>query len=189
MTKLQSLNAYVTERLMVAAREIVEVVSDTVLQFQEEVGRARRENERLRQRLQEVGFHAQAILHGERRVTAETPSGCPPALSGRGTPEAQQWSSGLKEDTEPSVTGGKQENAEQRTSKQEHPELGVQRADSSGFRLTSDKSPSDEEFFQPLLADGGQTAESAEGGSLCNMLPEQVKVEPDTGDCSTTEEP
>ncbi|XP_018614091.2 uncharacterized protein LOC108938206 isoform X2 [Scleropages formosus] len=64
MTKVQSLNAYVTERLMLAAREILEVVSDAVLELQEEVGRARRESERLRKRLYEVSFHAQAILHG-----------------------------------------------------------------------------------------------------------------------------
>uniref|UniRef100_A0A8C9SGU7 C2H2-type domain-containing protein n=1 Tax=Scleropages formosus TaxID=113540 RepID=A0A8C9SGU7_SCLFO len=124
MTKVQSLNAYVTERLMLAAREILEVVSDAVLELQEEVGRARRESERLRKRLYEVSFHAQAILHE---------SGCPSTLPARGTPEVLQWGSGPKEGAEHALTGGLQESTEQLQSKVEHPELEAQRVDSSGF--------------------------------------------------------
>ncbi|XP_018614090.1 zinc finger protein with KRAB and SCAN domains 8 isoform X1 [Scleropages formosus] len=180
MTKVQSLNAYVTERLMLAAREILEVVSDAVLELQEEVGRARRESERLRKRLYEVSFHAQAILHE---------SGCPSTLPARGTPEVLQWGSGPKEGAEHALTGGLQESTEQLQSKVEHPELEAQRVDSSGFTRVFDRSPSGEEFLQSVLAVETSTVGAEEGEPLCSALPEQVKVEPaGAGDYSTTEE-
>uniref|UniRef100_A0A674C7N7 C2H2-type domain-containing protein n=1 Tax=Salmo trutta TaxID=8032 RepID=A0A674C7N7_SALTR len=46
MTKLQLLNAYLTERLTVVVREILDVVGDTVAEYREETARTKRENER-----------------------------------------------------------------------------------------------------------------------------------------------
>ncbi|XP_071027506.1 uncharacterized protein [Oncorhynchus clarkii lewisi] len=45
MTKLQLLNAYLTERLTVVVREILDVVGDTVAEYREETARTKRENE------------------------------------------------------------------------------------------------------------------------------------------------
>lgn len=56
MAKLQLLNAYLTERLMVAVDEILEVVGGTVSEFEEETARTKRENEVLKRRLREVGL-------------------------------------------------------------------------------------------------------------------------------------
>ncbi|XP_072560808.1 uncharacterized protein [Paramormyrops kingsleyae] len=58
MTKLQLLNDYLTERLMAAVREILEVVGSTVLEYEEESARAQREIELLRRRLRDAGAEA-----------------------------------------------------------------------------------------------------------------------------------
>lgn len=61
MTKLQLLNAYLTERLTVVVREILDVVGDTVAEYREETARtkrenesAKRENESLRRQLRDI---------------------------------------------------------------------------------------------------------------------------------------
>ncbi|KAG9352908.1 hypothetical protein JZ751_017484 [Albula glossodonta] len=58
MIKFQVLNAYFTERLMLAVQDIMKVVGDTLSEYQEETDRTKRENEKLRRRLREVGLHA-----------------------------------------------------------------------------------------------------------------------------------
>ncbi|KAJ8360500.1 hypothetical protein SKAU_G00170250 [Synaphobranchus kaupii] len=62
MTKLQVLNAYFTERLMAAAQEILQVVGETMMEYQEETDRGKRENENLRRRLREAGLDYEAGL-------------------------------------------------------------------------------------------------------------------------------
>ncbi|KAF7654194.1 hypothetical protein LDENG_00072880 [Lucifuga dentata] len=54
MTKLQLLNAYLTERLAVVVKEILDVVGDTVTEYREETARAKRENESLRRQLRDI---------------------------------------------------------------------------------------------------------------------------------------
>lgn len=54
MTKLQLLNAYLTERLTVVVKEILDVVEDTVTEYREETARTRRENESLRRQLRDI---------------------------------------------------------------------------------------------------------------------------------------
>lgn len=54
MTKLQLLNAYLTERLTVVVKEILDVVEDTVTEYREETARAKRENESLRRQLRDI---------------------------------------------------------------------------------------------------------------------------------------
>lgn len=54
MTKLQLLNAYLTERLAVVVKEILGVVEDTVTEYREETARTRRENESLRKQLRDL---------------------------------------------------------------------------------------------------------------------------------------
>ncbi|XP_016342440.1 uncharacterized protein LOC107689064 isoform X2 [Sinocyclocheilus anshuiensis] len=51
MTKLQLLHRALNERLMAAVEQIMEMVGDTVLEYEEETIRARKENEVLRRRL------------------------------------------------------------------------------------------------------------------------------------------
>ncbi|XP_075998834.1 uncharacterized protein LOC142992339 isoform X2 [Genypterus blacodes] len=54
MSKLQLLNAYLTERLAVVVKEILDVVGDTVTEYREETARAKRENEDLRRQLRDI---------------------------------------------------------------------------------------------------------------------------------------
>ncbi|XP_056256665.1 zinc finger protein 263-like isoform X2 [Seriola aureovittata] len=54
MTKLQLLNAYLTERLTVVVKEILDVVEDTVTEYREEAARTKRENESLRRQLRDI---------------------------------------------------------------------------------------------------------------------------------------
>lgn len=56
MTKLQFLNVFLTERLMLAAQEIYKSVEDTILEYQEEIAIRERENDHLRRRLREAGI-------------------------------------------------------------------------------------------------------------------------------------
>lgn len=51
MTKLQLLHRALNERLMAAVEQIMEMVGGTVLEYEEETVRARKENEILRRRL------------------------------------------------------------------------------------------------------------------------------------------
>ncbi|XP_059204733.1 zinc finger protein 263-like [Centropristis striata] len=54
MTKLQLLNAFLTERLTVVVKEILDVVEDTVTEYREETARTKRENESLRRQLRDI---------------------------------------------------------------------------------------------------------------------------------------
>ncbi|CAB1353305.1 unnamed protein product, partial [Coregonus sp. 'balchen'] len=51
MTKLQFLNVFLTERLMLAAQEIYKQVEETILEYQEEIIQGKRENDQLRRKL------------------------------------------------------------------------------------------------------------------------------------------
>ena len=53
MSKIERLNARVTKLLTAAVHEVLEVVKDTVSEYQEKTARTQRENERLQRKLQE----------------------------------------------------------------------------------------------------------------------------------------
>ncbi|XP_036393235.1 zinc finger protein 813-like, partial [Megalops cyprinoides] len=98
MTKLQLLNSYLTERLMVAVHEILGVVGETVSEYQAETARTKKENENLRRRLRILGHEIESSRPGAMQLTAER---TPIELS------EQEWSSGLKQNTQ--LTERKQE--------------------------------------------------------------------------------
>lgn len=54
MSKIERLNARVSRLLTTAVHEVLEVVKDTVSEYQEKTARTQRENERLQRRLQEL---------------------------------------------------------------------------------------------------------------------------------------
>ncbi|KAJ8364399.1 hypothetical protein SKAU_G00132300 [Synaphobranchus kaupii] len=54
MSKIERLNARVAKLLTVAVHEVLEVVRETVSEYQEKTARTQRENESLRRRLQEL---------------------------------------------------------------------------------------------------------------------------------------
>ncbi|XP_040918351.1 zinc finger protein 79-like [Toxotes jaculatrix] len=76
MTKLQLLNAYLTERLTVVVKEILDVVEDTVTEYREEAARTKRENESLRRQLRDI-----LLLEAETEWLRSTRSGLGFAVS------------------------------------------------------------------------------------------------------------
>uniref|UniRef100_A0A1A7YCZ0 C2H2-type domain-containing protein n=1 Tax=Iconisemion striatum TaxID=60296 RepID=A0A1A7YCZ0_9TELE len=70
MTKLQLLNAYLTERLTAVVKEVLDVVEDTVAEYREETARTRRENESLRRQLRDI-----LLLEAETEWLRSTRSG------------------------------------------------------------------------------------------------------------------
>ncbi|KAJ8284285.1 hypothetical protein COCON_G00031350 [Conger conger] len=70
MTKLQILNAFMTERLMVAVQEILEVIGNTMSEYQQETTRIKRENESLKWKLREVGLEAETTWETDAQLAA-----------------------------------------------------------------------------------------------------------------------
>ncbi|XP_064180680.1 zinc finger protein ZFP2-like isoform X1 [Anguilla rostrata] len=111
MTKLELLRAFLTERLMVAVQEILEVVGDTVSEYQDETAQTKRENERLQWKLREVGLEPERIWH-----TGAQPAALP-VSGGKSHLEQQlgeqEWSSSLRQNTDLTLTEKKQEITEE----------------------------------------------------------------------------
>uniref|UniRef100_A0A8C7WJ36 C2H2-type domain-containing protein n=1 Tax=Oncorhynchus mykiss TaxID=8022 RepID=A0A8C7WJ36_ONCMY len=70
MSKIERLNARVAKLLTVAVHEVLEVVKETVSEYQEKTARTQRENESLRRRLQEM----QGKMKRENTAAIEKPS-------------------------------------------------------------------------------------------------------------------
>lgn len=64
MTKLQIINTFLTERLMAALNEIMDMIGGTVLQYETELESIQKDNEYLRRRLKEIEkqFESNGIL-------------------------------------------------------------------------------------------------------------------------------
>ncbi|XP_029933038.1 zinc finger and SCAN domain-containing protein 21-like [Myripristis murdjan] len=77
MSKLERLNARVAKLLTVAVHEVLEVVKETVSEYQEKTARTQRENESLRRRLQEL----------QDKITRES---TPPLLRSGPVPEEKE---------------------------------------------------------------------------------------------------
>ncbi|XP_010872224.2 zinc finger protein 629-like [Esox lucius] len=89
MTKLQLLNAYLTERLTVVVREILDVVGDTVTEYREETARTKRENESTKRENESLRRQLRDILllaETDWRSTTLSPSGQQPLCE-------QEWNS------------------------------------------------------------------------------------------------
>ncbi|XP_018619783.1 zinc finger protein 501 [Scleropages formosus] len=104
MKKLQLLNEYLTERLMVTVRDILEVVGATVMEYREETARTHRENELLRRRLREAGL----------REPGEADQSILPPVPGTGSPTRREaagldWNSLREQDTETTPVDGKRD--------------------------------------------------------------------------------
>ncbi|XP_035259904.1 zinc finger protein with KRAB and SCAN domains 4-like isoform X2 [Anguilla anguilla] len=110
MSKIERLNARVAKLLTVAVHEVLEVVRETVSEYQEKTARTQRENESLRRRLQELQDKV------KRASTGAQPAALP-ASRGKSLIEQQygeqEWSSSLRQDIELTLTEEKQEITEE----------------------------------------------------------------------------
>ncbi|XP_051742251.1 zinc finger protein 814-like isoform X2 [Ctenopharyngodon idella] len=89
MTKLQVINTFLTERLMAALNEIMDMVGGTVLQYEKELDSVQKDNEYLRRRLKEIEKIVESIGPA---VSNPAPSSPPPHLN---------WTSSVDTETLP----------------------------------------------------------------------------------------
>ncbi|KAL7860556.1 hypothetical protein AOLI_G00169050 [Acnodon oligacanthus] len=91
MSKMDILNSYLTERLAVAVREILEAVEATVTEYRQETAQTRIENEKLRGQLRDAMCRAetggQETVHNASKSVLEEISPC----------GAEKWSSSLEQ--------------------------------------------------------------------------------------------
>ncbi|KAG5854735.1 hypothetical protein ANANG_G00040930 [Anguilla anguilla] len=202
MTKLQLLNAFMTERLMVAVQEILEVVGNTVSEYQQETTRIKRENESLRWKLREVGLEAETTWGTGAQLAAL------PVSRGKSHVEQQlgeqEWSSSLRQDTELTLTEEKQEITEEHRIRQREedlvcsqitksrdcstsctPELNTQAHETC--TAPSVKNDCDRDSINPSRLFKIQVVNTEEVDSLPNMVSSQIKAEPNGVDYRVTE--
>ncbi|KPP68194.1 hypothetical protein Z043_113159 [Scleropages formosus] len=187
MTKLQLLNQYLTERLMEAVREILEVVGDMISEYQEETARAQRENESLRRRLREVVFVAEAPWTETQEPAA------PPVLGGR-SPARQEvpaldWDARQKADVETAAGDGKREPCNHPCALDRLPaEEAAQEAPTPGLKklaleialsvVSPSSSVSAVHLAEGVVSGATRSAAAAEPEPLPGLRPELVKSEP-----------
>ncbi|XP_036408441.1 zinc finger protein 506-like [Megalops cyprinoides] len=209
MTKLQILNAYLTERLMVAVREILEVVGETVSEYQEETARIHRENESLRRKLREVVLEAETAWAGAAHPRSLSVS------EGRSPVNhqhyEQEWSCSLREDM---VNEEKQVLSEQQRARHREEELGGMEpvcmaepvsepecvtpglkklALEIALSVVSPSLTGNPELSAVHMADDtgtrSQSCNSSELGSSPSLRPAQVKTEPEEVDFKSEQPP
>ncbi|XP_035253432.1 zinc finger protein with KRAB and SCAN domains 5-like [Anguilla anguilla] len=190
MSKLDVLNAYLRERLMVAVREIITAVGETVLEFKEETARTSRENEHLRQRLREDGVGGSGPMSG----AAHPPS----------PHTEQEWSSGLMDElagNEEGRSGGEKQRCEHKNEelggqpfdqatcrKPECVQLGVHAlacgVAGSPFKRHSVKQDLDQNSVQPTAHLNLQAVGKAETDLPPPPTSDRVKDEPEAMQCT-----
>ncbi|XP_051988512.1 zinc finger protein 62 homolog [Xyrauchen texanus] len=101
MTKLQIINTFLTERLMAALNEIMDMVGGTVLQYEKELDYIQKDNEYLRRRLKETEklVESSGIMSLHRKSSVGGPDVSNPAPE---SPSQQlRWTSGFETETMP----------------------------------------------------------------------------------------
>ncbi|KAJ8414203.1 hypothetical protein AAFF_G00050730 [Aldrovandia affinis] len=107
MSKIERLNARVAKLLTVAVHEVLEVVRETVSEYQEKTARTQRENESLRRRLQELQDKVKRVS------TAGAQPAALPVSGGKSLMDQQEWSFSRGQDTEFTLAEEKQELTEE----------------------------------------------------------------------------
>ncbi|KAL4617778.1 hypothetical protein GN956_G20770 [Arapaima gigas] len=110
MSKIERLNARVAKLLAVAVHEVLEVVKETVSEYQEKTARTQRENESLKRRLRELQDKLKRGSAGATRSAATT-------APGGGDPTERRhcdhdWSPAARPDVEFTLTEEKREDTE-----------------------------------------------------------------------------
>ncbi|KAJ8284309.1 hypothetical protein COCON_G00031590 [Conger conger] len=102
MSKIERLNARVAKLLTVAVHEVLEVVRETVSEYQEKTARTQRENESLRRRLQELQDKTKLKNTGNEQSAILS-------ISEERVPPGQEWNPNLRQDMELILAEQKQE--------------------------------------------------------------------------------
>ncbi|XP_072550408.1 uncharacterized protein [Salminus brasiliensis] len=93
MSKMDILNSYLTERLSVAVREILEAVEATVTEYRQETEQTRIENDKLREQLREALCRAEAAGRAKREAVPSASQSVSEEIS---SCEPQIWSFSLE---------------------------------------------------------------------------------------------
>ncbi|KAI1896378.1 hypothetical protein AGOR_G00094170 [Albula goreensis] len=120
MSKLERLNARVAKLLTVAVHEVLDVVRETVSEYQEKTARTQRENESLRRRLQELQDKMKRVN------TAASPSSAGKCLTEQQHPEQERSSSLRQQDPGLTLTEEKQELSEEHSDTQREEGRGLE---------------------------------------------------------------
>ncbi|KAI1896352.1 hypothetical protein AGOR_G00093910 [Albula goreensis] len=177
MTKLQLLNSYLKERLMVAVQEILDVVKETVCEYQEENIRTKTENESLKRKLHEFVLKTDSSRRVPSFSTAGAQSTAQPASGGKCLTEQQccekEWSSSLRQQhPELTLTEEKQELSEEQSS--------TQREEESVLSLPCVKSDYSLEFISPNTY-SMKTTETEEKGDFIEQQRTRLREEKNNG--------
>ncbi|XP_044192010.1 gastrula zinc finger protein xFG20-1-like isoform X1 [Thunnus albacares] len=163
MSKVQMLRASVTQRLTAAAEEIFVLFERSIAEYEEELSRSKKENERQRKLLDAV-FNPQLQLHrADIQQLSESKEEVPP--------EQQEWSSSLdQEDPEPPHI--KEEQEELLTSQEREQLQGL-----IGVDIPS----------SPLSVKSPRKTENREAEPTASSSTEQMETEADGEDCEGSE--
>uniref|UniRef100_A0A4W5K6X3 C2H2-type domain-containing protein n=1 Tax=Hucho hucho TaxID=62062 RepID=A0A4W5K6X3_9TELE len=188
MSKLQLLNAYVTERLTAAATEISVAIETTVVELYEEISRSTEENDRLRGLLDLV-FKRQIKLHRADPQQLTLPISEEEVPPEQQHCEEEEWSPSLLQE-DPKLTQIKEEQEDLRTNQEEEQLQGLGEADLMKFIFTSpcvESACDQENQSQPSHLHQTQTVEDRERDSLLTYTTEEIKTEPDGEDYRVSE--
>ncbi|XP_066577877.1 zinc finger protein 79-like [Amia ocellicauda] len=194
------LSSALAELMRAALCEIWKAVEETVSESRVEITRRQRENEALRRRLQELMVAGEAAVchwssgadgppvqsRGAGRREGETRAAADGAVEASALPDSgerapieqqhceQEWSSSLRQDTEPTDTEDNQGLTEQHKSRQSEKELKVE-----GLEFDHSTEPQAEGFTQGLGALGSECGQSRE---QCEplLVSHYIKTEDDT---------
>ncbi|XP_066577989.1 uncharacterized protein LOC136767849 [Amia ocellicauda] len=211
------LSSALAELMRAALCEIWKAVEETVSESRVEITRRQRENEALRRRLQELMVAGEAAVchwssgadgppvqsRGAGRREGETRAAADGAVEASALPDSgerapieqqhceQEWSSSLRQDTEPTDTEDKPVLPEQHKSRQSEEELKVK-----GLEFDHNKEPQNEGLTQGLRGLGSECGPSAAGTELgtrtrceSSLVSDHIKTEDDTPETVHTMEP
>ncbi|KAK6318799.1 hypothetical protein J4Q44_G00100100 [Coregonus suidteri] len=188
MSKLQVLNAFLTQKLTEAAVEIFGAVEKTITEYEEEMSRSNEERKRL-QRLLDSVYKPEIMLHktDPQQLTLPVPEEVPPEQQHC----EQEWTPGLgQEDSDPTQIKEEQEDPEPTPIKKEQEELRTRQEEEQLQGLESDikeiiftpscvKSDCDQDPPQPSHLSQTLTMQTRARDLVCISTTTEMETEPD----------
>ncbi|XP_041727026.1 histone-lysine N-methyltransferase PRDM9-like [Coregonus clupeaformis] len=188
MSKLQVLNAFLTQKLTEAAVEIFGAVEKTITEYEEEMSRSNEERKRL-QRLLDSVYKPEIRLHktDPQQLTLPVPEEVPPEQQHC----EQEWTPGLgQEDSDPTQIKEEQEDPEPTPIKKEQEELRTRQEEEQLQGLESDikeiiftpscvKSDCDQDPPQPSHLSQTLTMQTRARDLVCISTTTEMETEPD----------
>ncbi|KAJ8347393.1 hypothetical protein SKAU_G00287940 [Synaphobranchus kaupii] len=215
MSKIERLNASVAQLLAVAVHEVLDVVGQAVLEYQEETARTRRENDCLKRRLRELQEVVKRAGAGAAHpLSLMVSEGSSPVEQHH---SEQEWSSCLREEAELTVNEEKGEFLKLKRSRRreeelrrlesghlsdsevECDELGLGTLGSTSATQTTDtaqttftshvlKNDSDLDSVHTVCVSNKRCPSTSNSGTLPSLASDEIKMEAEPPECSMAEQ-